>query len=303
MRRLLIAATLLASGCFGDADPLSLLNKLRVIDIRADEPEIAQGASTTLRVLAKDFSPLQESIIYSWAICHKAPVPGQGRAVHPDCLLNDTAPFLEPLPDGDTVTVTMPTFKSPLELGLPDQTGGFYLPIRMTARTATQRLVAVYRLRLSVFGTPNHNPVIAKIWREFDPPTPGAAKPAPYEIGESELHVVHNGENLKLRAEIPDSSLEPYTEVIGDPRDMNFQSTTEQITVRWHITAGELTQETTGERHPREGEDPITDEKKTTELKLYEKHAPLPGLIIDIYIVAYDGRGGSTSTMRTILFK
>jgi hypothetical protein len=302
MRRLVIAASLLAAGCIGETTPLSLLDKLRVLEIRADAPEIAMGESTTLRVLAKDFSPLNETISYSWAICRRAAIPGQGRAVHPDCSLNETADFLEPLPDGPTAVVTMPIVKSPLDLGLPDSTGGFYLPIRMTARTATQKLQSFYRLRLAAFGMRNNNPEIARIWREYHPATLNGTPPPPTELPPGQVHEVLNGQNLKLRAEIPLTSLEPYIEVVGDPRDMNFESTKEQVTVRWHTTAGEFTRETTGERTPMEGE-VIENEAKTTELKLYEKAAPLPGKIIEIYIVAYDGRGGSSSTMRTILFK
>jgi hypothetical protein len=301
MRRL-ACLSLLAAGCLGDAEPLSLLDKLRVLEIRADQPEIGQGESTTVRVLAKDFGPGKEAITYSWAVCRRPAVPGQGRAIHPDCSLNETGDFLEPLPDGPTVTVTMPVLKSPLDLGLPDTTGGFYLPIRLTARTATQTLQAFYRLRLAVFGTRNNNPEIARIWREFHPQTKGGTPPPPVEILPGEDHVVQSPQHIKMRAEIPLTSLEPYLEVVGDPREMMFETNKEQVTVRWHATAGEFTRETTGERTPMEGE-VIENEAKTTELKLYEKKAPSPGTRIEVYIVAYDGRGGSTSTLRTILFK
>jgi len=313
MRTLALLAALttgaLAAGCGPDFDPASLLiGKLRIIDIHAEPPEIGQGESTTLTPLI--WTPPNAdggAVSYAWAICHRSAVPGAGRTINPDCTDNETADYLEPIGDQPSVKVTMPMLGSPLDLGIPDSTGGFYLPVRLILTQGSERILSFYRVRLAFAGKRNTNPGLAAVLRVEDvndggtPLADGGAatliptdEPTPIEAPA--------GGQLRLRATVTDGSLEQYTEIVGDIRDMNFMTSTEQIRILWYTTGGEFQQEATGERLPMDGE-VIEDRLKDNVLQLGKKHPPNPGDLLDLYVVLHDGRGGSTSGHRQILIK
>jgi hypothetical protein len=197
----------LCAGC-SSFDPASYLNGLRVIAIKAEPPNVPAGGSTTLTVLIPAYSG---DVDLKWALCMRAGIAALGQSVNPDCIDNETADWLVPIGSGPTVGVTMPLV-GPAELGPPDATGGYYLPIRLRARSNDKTVTAIYRLRLALPGDSlNHNPVIQAI--EGEPPT--------------------------LRVSATPDSYEHY------PRD--GVDTIETLRFFWYATAGEFAEEVTGD--------------------------------------------------------
>ncbi len=143
MRRLgaLVLTAMLGAGCSAGFDPSSYLkpNQLRVLGVVAEPPEVAAGATSQLTVLSP---PLDDgtTTTYQWAICTKPPPPGTAD-VADDCLKEDTASFLIPVDgSGPSVPITMPADIDPSMLGVPDVSGGLYLPVRVRAFAGTQRV-------------------------------------------------------------------------------------------------------------------------------------------------------------------
>jgi hypothetical protein len=181
----------------------------------------------------------------------------------------------------------MPADLQPLDLGLPDQTLGLYLPVRVRLGAGGTQVTGFYRLRLAVIPPPNQNPTIAAI--ELVPEGDAAAA-APVPVDESNPPVVHAGDRLKLRAVPTDGSAEQYPVLSGDPESHNFTTVTETLSVSWFASGGEFSEEITG------------DTKPDTELKL-DKHVPAVGSTIDLYAVMRDPRGGIDWAHRTLLVR
>jgi hypothetical protein len=281
-------AALAVAGCT-DFDPASLVTGLRVLGIKADPPEIPSGATSTLHALVVT-PPGSDAGAPSleWAACHLAPVPSSGLAVNPDCLTTDSADFLEPLGSGDTVTVTMPLLGSPLDLGLPDSTGGFYLSVRLRARLNGQAVDSIYRLRYAAFGAPNHNPTLTGIYHVLDTDDGGVQPETPVAPLDPQAPLaVHLGDKVRLRAGLTDDSIESFTAIIGDPRDMMFSSATEQPRFLWYVTAGQLSDDVTGVERP-------------DTVLTFDKHAPTVGDTVGVYLVVHDDRGGTDWLVRTL---
>ncbi|HEY2749401.1 MAG TPA: hypothetical protein VGL86_32505, partial [Polyangia bacterium] len=134
MRRLLAAASIVlvlalaAGGCTRDFDPSALVNKLRLLNVTAVPPNIPFGATTTLTATA--FAPAATPTI-TWDACLLGPDPGSGSSINQDCVdLPEGDPALVPYGAGDTVTATMPMLDASM-IGLPDETNGVYLPVRL----------------------------------------------------------------------------------------------------------------------------------------------------------------------------
>src|SRR6266849_4035051 len=134
-RRLLpaLAALLPLIGCRGSFDPASFVSGLRVLSVKAEPPEIPPGQTSMLTALVVDTD--SGAIDLAWAACMLGPAPASAAPVNPDCVRSATAPYLLPLGSGPMVQATMPDVP-PTTFGLPDDTSGFYLPVRLLARAA-----------------------------------------------------------------------------------------------------------------------------------------------------------------------
>jgi hypothetical protein len=289
MRRLIVLAAL-AGGC-SSFDPISFLspNDLRVLGVVADPPEAAAGQTTTVTVIAPalaDGTP----ITFDWAICTLSPPPGTSE-VDPDCLENDTAPFLTPIAaTGATAQVTMPDVTNPLTLGIPDVTGGFYLPVRIRAHAGSQQVDTIFGLRLSLPDLPaNHNPTIQSA-QEVEPPLDAApmlvtelsadpANPTPVEAGS----------DTTLRLTLTPDSYEMFPELEGTPPNQAVVMVSEQPRFFWYSDAGAISRDVTGQAQP------------DVVLSVGGKHAPAEGQTINLWVVAQDDRGGAAFTHRFLI--
>lgn len=289
MRRLWLLAAVLCAGCASDFDPQSFVDKLRLIAVKADKPDLAPGESTTLTATVAN--PGGATPTVTWDACLLPPPPATGQSVNQDCIALDGGDQLVHFGDGPTATATMPMLTAAM-VGLPDQTDGIYLPVRVRLDADGKSLVSFYSLRIYLgLGDRNDNPALTGIYTVpsadagADAQTAiddGAQPPQPTEVTAKE--------ELALRALLTPESSQTYVVYDGDPRTTPPRTVTETVRISWYTTAGEFTNEVTGV------------EKPDTTLKL-DKHLPEPGTPIDIWAVARDERGGSDVRHATLTFR
>lgn len=285
MRHLLLVALLL-SGCSNKFDPTSWVNGLRLLGVKAEPPEVAAGQQSHLTALVAHPSGSAPSI--TWDACLLPPPPRSSGAVNEDCIDLEQGPALLPFGSGPETTATMPMVQ-PLDLGLPDESNGFYLPVRLRLTADGQTLTAFYRLRLYLGpqspNPPNQNPVLMGVYRRASPDDQQGVP-----LDESSPFVVHEGDEVTIAALVTPESSESYVVYDGDPRTTPPRTVTETIRYSWFATAGKFSQEVSGVPKPN------------TTLTLKE-HLPPVGSTIDLWVVARDDRGGEDWLHRTLLFQ
>ena len=291
-----VAAAILAltavAGCSNDFDPASYLapGSLRVLGVVADPAEAAAGDTSTLTVITPD---LPASTTYDWVVCTQPPPPGTA-SVDPLCLEADMGDFLVTQPgNGPSATVTMPADASPKTLGIPDASGGFYIPVKVRATMGADVLDTVYGLRLALPGIepPNHNPTIASaslVSESLDASPMSVTElstdpPAPTPVAV--------GSEPTLRLTLTPDSFEVYPQLTGTPPNTTITMTTEQPRFFWYADAGIFTNDTTGSDQP------------DTQLKLDDNkhHPPRAGDRIHVLVVVHDERGGTAFTHRYLI--
>ena len=262
----------LFGGCQTFSDPpVSFVAGLRVLGVKAEPPQIAPGAGTTVNALVVDTSGGTPTA--SWSQCLEPPLPGQ--TVNTACVDGSAGAGLQPIGDGLTVPFVMPQV-TPASLGAPDATGGVYLPLVAAVSAGPQALTAVYRLRLADTGPANTNPTIADV---FSVDATGAMSP----LDATAPTPVQSGGALSLTVTFAPDSAQTYVAADGTV-------TTEALTTSWFCTAGELSFEKTSATQPE------------TVLHL-DQRLPAVGTQIDLYAVARDERGGTDFAHRTLLLQ
>ena len=252
--------------------PVSFVAGLRVLGIKAEPPQIAPGASTTLTTLVVDtyggtptrvLEPVQPAAVAGADGQHRL-----RRRIGGGRLSSRSA-------TGLTIPFVMPQVAA-ASLGAPDATGGVYLPLVAAVDASPRSPTAVYRLRLADAAPPNANPTIAGVFfidasgamSALDP-----TAPMPVQAGEA----------LSLTVTFTPDSAQTYTAADGTV-------TTELLTTSWFCTAGELSFEKTSATQPE------------TVLHL-DQRLPSAGTLIDLYAVARDERGGTDFAHRTLLLQ
>jgi hypothetical protein len=237
---------------------------------------------------------LPAPVTYEWTICTQPPPPGSS-AVDELCLEADMANFLIPVDStGPSAQVTMPASASPSTLGVPDVTGGLYVPVRIRARMGDQQLDVVYGLRLALpILPPNHNPVIASAAHVDEPLDASPMMVSELSTDPAAPTPVAAGTKPTLRLTLTPDSFETYPQVIGTPPNLMIKMVKEQPRYFWYADAGLFSQDTTGA------------DKPDTELALDDAkhHEPAPGDRINLYVVVHDDRGGTTFTHRYLVVR
>jgi len=276
-----VAACLAGLACQNSSDlPPSYVSGLRVMAIKAEPPEIAPGASTTLSVLAIDTGGTTPTA--TWSRCMRAPLAGQ--TVNPDCVTGAAGSDLVSVGSGLTLTTSMPDVTA-ASLGAPDATGGVYLPFIAQVSTPAQEITSDYRLRLSTGDpagqAPNTNPQVAGVFQV-------GASGAQTAIVEATPLVVHAGDKITLTATFAPGSAESYTTALPNASGgTTMTPSTETLSVAWFATAGSFDNDMTSDAQP------------TTTLSL-DTRTPAAGATIDLYAVGRDERGGTDWVHRTL---
>lgn len=259
MRRL--AIVMLLGACNKSFTPADHVEGLRVLAIKAEPPEAAPGAMTTLTALAVDTSGAAISV--DWAACTEAAIPGTG-IVNPDCLQKDTAAFLAELGAGTPLAATVPMI-DPNIFAPPDASGGLYLPIRARVSTSGDRIDVIYQMRFGQSTMPNHNPTLASV-------EVVAADGTTAPLDEATPLAVSSGQAITVRATFTPESVETYT---GQGKML-----TEQLRVSWFATGGTFSE-------------PVTGIPKPDTVWTAVDPLPTSGSIIDVWVVGRDERGGT----------
>ena len=150
MRRLAVVL-LFVAGCGGTYDDNdSVVDRLRVLGVQADPPEIAPGETTTLSALVADPRGNGRTISYEWSLCTDY------EASEDFELACDVDGNLLPLGTGETLEWTAPldslTIANPLQA-----------PILLEVRAGGSKHYALKRVLVSDNPSPEGNPDIAYI--------------------------------------------------------------------------------------------------------------------------------------------
>ena len=291
MRRLFVAM-LLVAGCSNDFDPASYLapGALRVLAVVADPAEAEPGATSTLTVVTPDLPDMPS---YEWTVCTQPPPPGSS-SIDPLCLEADMGTFLEAVSgSGPSATVTMPADASPTTLGIPDASGGLYVPVRVRTTMDAERLDTMYGLRLSLpaLEPVNHNPTIASVMLIEDPLDASPMNAVELSADPVTPTPVAVGSEPTLRLTLTADSFEVYPQLGGTPPNTTITMTTEEPRFFWYADAGIFSEDTTGAAQP------------DTQLKLddAQHHPARAGDRINLIVVVRDERGGTTFAHRYLI--
>jgi hypothetical protein len=261
-----------------------------VLAVVAEPAEALPGATSTLTVVTPD---LPATPTYEWTVCTQPPPPGSS-SIDPLCLEADMGSFLEPVGSiGPSATVTMPDDASPTTLGIPDASGGLYLPVRVRATMDNERLDTMYGLRLSVpqLMSVNHNPTIASVMLVEDPLDASPMNVVEVSADPVTPTPVAVGTEPTLRLTLTADSFEVYPQLGGTPPNTTITMTTEEPRFFWYADAGIFSEDTTGAAQP------------DTQLKLDDPqhHPARAGDRINLVVVVRDDRGGTTFTHRYLI--
>jgi len=269
IRRALWMCTL--AGCSGGFPDYSNVNVLSVMAIVAEPPEVpSTGARTTLTVTAYD--PADRSIRTDWSLCTLKPNAAQ--TFNPDCV-TDNGDHLLMLGSGQQIIATLPTL-DPSGL-VPDGTDGVYATIRADVAAGSDRIIAIYRLRIHLFGRPNQNPFLTDILFDCPAGTGGC------EMLQDD-RAVHAGESHVLNSLFSFDSAEEY--VVFDIGQQKPVAVTEALSVAWFATAGTFSDHT-------------TDSSTPTTTWTLDANQP-PGQVF-MWGVGRDERGGTSVLQKTLM--
>ena len=260
--------------------PEEVISGLRVLAVTAEPPEIAAGESTTMTALAVDITGTPITI--DWAACTLAAAPGQTGA-NPKCITNPTADYLiqvgSKVPSSQPVPFVMPMVQMS-QLGGPDQSDGFYLPIRLEAAADMDTVTAVYNLRYFTGLQPrNHNPTIASVDIGGDLGATAIVEGTPGDVPA--------GGMISLSSTFTADSIESYPVlVISSTGPPTMKMRTEELGTDWFVTAGDVSPTSTA---PLDANTTLDLSKVTA------------GTKFDIYLVAHDDRGGTSTAHRELI--
>jgi hypothetical protein len=281
MRRRWPMLLVLAVACRSDDfDPASFVSGLRVIAVRAEPPELAPGQQTTLTVLAVDTE--SRAIVLDWFRCLAVPLPD--RPIADVCVTGSDPSVLMSAGSGSPLDYTVPAL-SIADLGLPDSTGGFYVPLIARASAGAAHLSYGYRLRLAAGQPPNQNPQIVSIVHDAPHPKDAATGEPTEPLVEGTPVALAAGQEVTVRAAFADGDAESYDVVIPGA---TTRTVTESLSLSWFATGGSFS------------EDVTSPDKPDTRLRLDER-VPASGTTIDLWVVGRDERGGADFLHRTLV--
>jgi hypothetical protein len=270
---------------FGDSP--TRIEKLRILAVTADPPEVTPGSEITLKIVAGNSEGTVRVDNASWSFC-AAPKPlDENGTVSPAC----TGPSGLRMIEGtsDTVRALVPKdacslFGSDAPPGGfrprdPDTTGGFYQPMRVAfgdvlafplvrVRCNLARAPVDVARAFAADYVPNRNPRLGPLIARIN----GAA---------TDLAALPAGRTIDLETSWPAEVAESY--IAFDAASQSLTTRREEMRVSWFATDGLLASERTGRN---EGDFATSTENRFT--------APSTPGIVHIWVVLRDSRGGST---------
>ncbi|MCK9464175.1 MAG: hypothetical protein M0R80_31530 [Proteobacteria bacterium] len=320
MRRampLLLVAAAVAAGCGKEFAPFNELDKLRVLAVRAEPPEIAPGEAAAIDALV--FEPDGDEVAYSWSWCPftlgaldgyecavteqelaeaiEAVAPGAGSFV-PSFDLGDgpSAAFANLVPPAalDALCEAIASDSAPAFVDLPECGDRLVVTIRLDVAAGGETATAVKELPLlfEAPAEPNANPAIGEI---FAAPAADGADPlvagAPLEF---EPQSALRAETLyDLGADVEDAASQLFTPAATDD-DPDPEPRRETLFMTWFVTGGETDSMRTGFiEDDADMDDLVHNGWRTPELVESGGEAQL-------FLVLQDERGGVGWTARSV---
>jgi hypothetical protein len=291
---LLSASVLAASACGGDFDPYNRVKTLRVLGIRSEPPTPAQGETATLSALVYTTAP-DPTLTYAWSWC---PVPGPANTGYPCMVTPEQLAMLSaqagaPLPPLDLGTAPTASFTQSINPQLlaalcagPEKLDckvGFPVQVKLTVKTATDQVTAVWTLRLRIdpAAAPNTNPHIDGLNAE----QMNAEKmKVLHPIGLQPEVVLPRDEETVIHALVPPEVSEPFVTKNMQGQD---EPAREALNLSWFVESGNVNAGITGYR------------ANLTNLDDALKNKWVPGRSEDyapdsarLFVVIRDNRGG-----------
>jgi hypothetical protein len=278
---------LLVAGCGQQFVPEQRVEGVRLLAVRADPPEVGPGEVTHLTSLT--FDAMGRAVDISWKLCTLPPSAAESTPVNSACITDqtDAGDYLVDLGTGDAIDFTVPQVDV-RTLGIPDPSGGLYLPIRVRVTAGGDTTTGVYGLRYAYAPIPrNHNPAITDVLEV----TARAGQDGGIEqaMPLAPMRVVHFDDQVDLRTELAMGSAEEYLRVSGSPPKITMA--TETLTQAWFSTHGNIV----GGRLPADA--PYSRFTTSDIVPLAD------GTPIDVWVVLHDGRGGIDWAHRELVYR
>jgi hypothetical protein len=277
-----------------DLSPAWRIDKLRVLAVVADPPEVRPGETATFRALIVD--PQGDRGATVWLAC-----PSDGGGIGFGCAIDPAFDFTTATPDELAAAgfigfepFLSPTYTAPADLldGLDARAAaeGAYVTVTVSVLPAdvlaeltsgeadpTAALdfssvqVAYKRLVVSTAVTPNHNPEIVRFTAEGAPLPPGATL------------VVDAGETYEIGAELAEGAVESY---LYKGPDGVWQERVEEPYIHWYTDGGTMQEEIT--LHPYLQADWVAPDPDAER----DEGDPAPPTSGTLWAVVRDRRGG-----------
>jgi hypothetical protein len=308
----------LVAGCGDDFTPFNELDRLRVLAVRAEPPELAPGATTTLDALV--FAPDGDAVTSAWSWCPitlgaakgyecalseqqladaiDAVAPGAGALVPSyDLGQGAEATFANAVPPAALAALcdAIATGSAPAFVDLPTCTDRFVVTIRLEVAAAGETVTAIKQLPLlfDASAEENLNPALGGVFAApaadgVDPLVDGTA----LSFGR-EPTMLRAGAKYDLGLEIADAAAQSFTPAATvdspspDPRR-------ETLFLTWFVTGGKTDSQRTGF---------IDGDADMSDLAHNGWRTPslaASGGAAELYLVLQDERGGVAWTARQI---
>jgi hypothetical protein len=223
----------------------SRIDRQRVLSIRSEPAEARPGESVEVSVLVASPEGTVLNPLPAWAFCLKRPPAAAYNVVADECL-EPTASWIQPAGAGTTATVTLPAagcqlFGSepmaaasgalPIRALDPDETGGYYQPIRASIGDATLGFGSL-RIACALFQAP------ADVAREYRTRYVANRNPELEALERRTAEALTPGSRIPLTARFGRASRETYVVYAPERRALDLR--TERLQVSWYATGGVL---------------------------------------------------------------
>ena len=279
-------AALLVAACrpdLGDRD--SLVSEERILAVRGEPPEAKLGEVVTYQVLVASPDPNAKDGPVAWAFCATPKTLNENNVVSTECLGEGVHPFAappayevtEPMPGDGCALFGPETPPGNFRPRDPDQTGGYFQPVRVRTKSATA--FGLERLVCNLANAPvdiaqefksryttNKNPHLAVLVATVN----GAPRT---------LAQLPAGERVDFQASWAPEDPEAY--VAFDIATQSVAARRESLRVSWFATAGAFDADRTGR-----GE----TEPETSTVNGWR--APDESAKVILWMVLRDSRGG-----------
>lgn len=270
--RLCACVALALAACSDPLPKVTSVDRLRLLAIRAEPPEVAPAGTTTLEALAVDAAG--RPVAYRWAACDPAAAIDDAEE---DCGPARELPLGSAGPSVEvSIAPLLATFEDRARDGgaPPAGTAGrLTLPVVLRLEAGGERLTAIKRVTVSTDRTRNQNPKILHVLaddRQLDPELALRVPPRqPLALGAIEAAY----------------DFEEYDPDGAGPEPPRL----ERHTIHWFATAGELAHATSASA--------VASGAARSEQNDYT--APEAGEAV-LWLVVLDGRGGAGWTERRI---